>query len=258
MAKNPWGAEKLARIDQQAKGAVEQDAAQAHRAEVLRETRSTMPVDRIKPRKADTRTLSAEHVEALVQSIAALGLIEPLAVDRHGRLLAGGHRIDAIRQLKSADREAYQRHFVDDLVPVRVLDFDADTDDELAWKIEVAENEKRRDYTPQEIQGFRERLLTLGFIEKEGRPKKGEEGKNLHPALAAVIGKSIRTVRRILGEGTSKASPSREADAKVLVRRLARSLDAYEAVSDELKGMDKVNAAVRDLRKLLSEALGES
>ena len=261
MARKSWDPAKLARIDQQARGAVAQDAVQEERAETLRESRSFMPVDRIRPREVDTRPLSEEHVGALSQSIAALGLIEPLVVDRHGRLLAGGHRIEAIRRLETVDPEAYQRHFKDALVPVRVLDFDAEVDAELAWKIEVAENEKRRDYTPQEIQGLRERLLSLGFIEKEGRPKKGEEGKNLHPALAAVIGKNIRTVRRLLRDVPYEARRSRADKSRDLAGQLVKSLEKYQAgwkaLSKKPKGFEEVNETASKLRELLLEALRE-
>ena len=170
--------------------------------------------------------------------------------------------MEAIRRLRMVDPPMYLHHFVDDLIPVRVLEFDADVDPDLAWKVEVAENEKRRDYTAQEIQAFRERLLTLGFVEKEGRPKKGEESKNLNPALAAVIGKSIRTVRRILNEAPLAARSSEKTDAKMLVRKLLRSLDSYQAafqgLSEKPKGMNKANAAAGELRTLLIEALGET
>ena len=64
---------------------------------------AVMPLDAIKPRDADTRPLNPAHVEALAESIVALGLIEPLAVDKQGRLLAGGHRLAAIVQLKESD-----------------------------------------------------------------------------------------------------------------------------------------------------------
>jgi len=61
---------------------------------------AVMPLEAIKPRDADTRPLNPAHVEALAESIAALGLIDPLAVDKQGRLLAGGHRLAAILQLR--------------------------------------------------------------------------------------------------------------------------------------------------------------
>lgn len=260
-AKKVWDPEKMARLSQQAKGAVAQDVAQEQRAESLRETRALLPIDRIRPREVDTRPLSDEHVTALSQSIAALGLIEPLVIDRHERLLAGGHRIEAIRRLEALDLDAYRQHFVDGLVPVRVLDFDAEAEPERAWKIEVAENEKRRDYTASEVQGFRERLLTLGFVEKEGRPKKGEEGKSLHPALAAVIGKSIRTVRRILSEESSEARVAAKEGGPELARKLLKSIEKYEtgwkSLSRKPKGFEAVHASAEKLRLLLREALGE-
>jgi len=56
-------------------------------------------LDAIKPRSQDTRPLNEAHVESLAESIAVLGLIEPLVTDQSGRLLAGGHRLAAIALL---------------------------------------------------------------------------------------------------------------------------------------------------------------
>ncbi len=58
---------------------------------------------------SDTRPLNPRHVESLAESIAVLGLIEPLVLDNQGRLLAGGHRLEAIRLLKSQQVEIYQK-----------------------------------------------------------------------------------------------------------------------------------------------------
>ena len=57
---------------------------------------STLPLDRIQLRETNTRELQQQHVAALAESIAVLGLLEPLVVDQGGRLLAGGHRLAAI------------------------------------------------------------------------------------------------------------------------------------------------------------------
>lgn len=52
--------------------------------------------EHIRPRPGfDTRTLDPRHVAALARSIAAVGLVQPPAVDTAGRLIAGGHRLAA-------------------------------------------------------------------------------------------------------------------------------------------------------------------
>lgn len=159
---------------------------------------STLPLSKIIDRLTDTRSLKYQHVEDLMKSIAALGLLEPLVVDSRGRLLAGGHRKAAIYLLKKQMPIEYIEHFPNELVPVRVLGFDANQNGDLALQVEIAENEKRRDYTPAEVRTLAERLKSAGYIDTKGRPAIGE--KPLRPALQVIIGKSIRTVQRYLNE----------------------------------------------------------
>jgi hypothetical protein len=54
-------------------------------------------------REEDSRPLLAKHVLEVAESIAVLGLIEPLVIDTNGYLLAGGHRLAAIQLLARDD-----------------------------------------------------------------------------------------------------------------------------------------------------------
>jgi ParB family transcriptional regulator, chromosome partitioning protein len=164
---------------------------------------ATLPLAKIIDRVTDTRELKSQHVEDLMLSIAALGLLEPLVVDNRGRLLAGGHRKAAIYLLKEQQPTEYAEHFPNELVPVRVLDFDANINADFALQVEIAENEMRRDYTPAEVKVLAERLKTAGYVDPKGRPALGE--KALRPALKVIIGKSIRTVQRYLNETEEKS-----------------------------------------------------
>lgn len=67
-------------------------------------------------RDGDARPLSAAHVVTLAESIAALGILEPVVVDQEGHLLAGGHRLAALQLLAEADAEVRKRAFMDRLV----------------------------------------------------------------------------------------------------------------------------------------------
>jgi hypothetical protein len=58
-----------------------------------------------------------------------LGLIQPIAVDSQGVLLAGGHRREAIEWLQAANPEAFAEHFGTG-VPVCSYDFDSARDPE--------------------------------------------------------------------------------------------------------------------------------
>jgi ParB family transcriptional regulator, chromosome partitioning protein len=161
-------------------------------------TESTLTLDQITDRPGgDTRTLNQGHVEALAESIAVVGLIQPIAVDVQGRLLAGGHRRAAIALLETTNPTAFSQWFGAG-VPVHRFDFDASEDEGRALAIEATENEKRRDYTVEEVQDLADRLRRSGYEDLKGRPKPGQ--KSVVLALSTIIGKSDKTVRRYLSE----------------------------------------------------------
>ena len=157
-----------------------------------REQTAFVSLDSIVERKENTRELNQIHVKNLAESIAVLGLLEPLVVDRRFRLLAGGHRKAAIVILRLTEPELYEQHFPNDRVPIRMMPLDAEEEPEKALQCEVAENEKRRDYSPAEVRTLAQRLKASGFVELRGRPKRGQ--KALMPALSVVVGKSIRRI----------------------------------------------------------------
>lgn len=159
---------------------------------------STLPLDQITDRSGgDTRPLNSAHVEALTESIAAVGLIQPIAVDNQGRLLAGGHRRAAIVQLQATNPTAFSQWFGAG-VPVHRFDFDASQDEARALAIEASENEKRRDYSSGEVRALADRLVAAGYRNVKGKPKTGQ--KAVAPTLALIVGKSQRTIERYLSQ----------------------------------------------------------
>lgn len=166
-------------------------------------TRRGIQLDEIKDRPhGDTRDLRQSHINELADSIEAVGLIQPLAVDSANHLLAGGHRRAALEQLQETNIERFQELFPTG-IPVKVFDFDALDDAGRATEIEIIENEKRRDYSKEEALAIADRLRKVGYEDVKGRPKKGQ--KPLKPALAAIIGKSKRYVQTLLNEGALEA-----------------------------------------------------
>jgi ParB family transcriptional regulator, chromosome partitioning protein len=199
-------------------------------------TASLLDIEQISDRPGgDTRSLNLRHIEALAESIAALGLIQPIAVDNKGHLLAGGHRRAAIKYLKEQNLDAYQEHFAKG-IPIHRYDFDADADPDIALAIEAAENEKRRDYTPTEVRDLALRLRTAGFHHTRGRASAGQ--KSLAPTLAVIVGKSIRTVERYLA-GTSELNPSDDGFNKQLNKaiKVMQRLQLSSATTDEQKNL---------------------
>jgi len=208
---------------------------------------SSLPLGQIQPRQEDTRPLNSAHVEALMESIAVLGLIEPLVIDKKGRLLAGGHRLAAINLLKESQSEKYQTQFPEDRVPVRTLAFSAEEEPELALQIEIAENEQRRDYTPVEVKAIAERLRTAGYVEVKGRPKKGQ--KALMPALAVVVGKHLRTVQRYLSDEDEQPRLGKSTTRVVLLKQALSKLNQWQQVQPQ-------SATEKVLAERLPELIG--
>ena len=209
-------------------------------------TPSILPLDQIADRVAgDTRPLNPSHVEALAGSIALLGLIEPLAVDSKGRLLAGGHRWAAISLLKESQPEVFEKWFPNG-IPVHRLGFDSELQPDLAIQVEVTENEQRRDYTPAEVRAIADRFREAGYGVK-GRPGKGQSP--LIPALMSVVGKSRATVKRYLAGGESGSDePLSEPDYDRMLQQVSRVLSQWREKPRKTK-------AEKELEKDLARTL---
>lgn len=233
----------------------EQDQAAETKLEQDRSQRAMLPLTKISPRIEDTRPLRSQHVNNLAESIAALGLIEPLVVDLQGRLLAGGHRLEAIKTLKANHPDLYVKHFPDDLIPVRVMPLDAEAEPERSLQIELAENEKRVNYSRDQIERLAERLRSLNYREISGRPKAGE--KALGPALAVAIGVSTRYVRKVLSdkyENTRNSVPSFQDQKRLkLLRKLESALKEFAKLPEP----EDFSQAEQSLSKAVPEFLAK-
>jgi ParB family transcriptional regulator, chromosome partitioning protein len=201
---------------------------------------SRLPLDQITDRSGgDTRPMNQAHVESLAESIMVVGLIQPIAVDSHGRLLAGGHRRAAIAHLHSTEPDAFAQWFGLG-VPVHRFDFDASQDEGRALAIEASENEKRRDYSAAEVRILADRLIAAGYRRIEGRPKKGE--KALAPTLAVIVGKSQRTIERYLtnGDRETPTSVGVSRDMVLTQRALTKLLKHEDCPEDVRKVAEKL------------------
>lgn len=277
----------LSAIQSAATGLSSQDRVLEANDERVRETRDAWSLPDIRPRESDTRQLHATHVLSLVESISALGLIEPLVVDRKGQLLAGGHRRAALEVLSNGNVEAmaegmeeraadllrasfqelnfdpdelqasFRRLFPSGAIPVRVMEVDAESEPQQALAIEVAENEQRRDYTRDEVLALAERLKAAGYRAEAGRPKAGE--KALAPALQVVVGKSLRTVRYILS-GSEPAAKSPPTDIQVIMklRKAVRGFKDAGGLRKRSGAAGQLAAHVRELDALIDAAIEEA
>lgn len=215
---------------------------------------SALPLAQIETRQQDTRPLNAKHVEVLAESIAVLGLIEPLVIDNQGRLVAGGHRLAAINHLKETRRDKYQEKFPSELIPIRRLPFNADDDPELALQIEVAENEQRRDYTSTEVKAIAARLRDSGYADVKGRPKKGQ--KALMPALSVVVGKHLRTIQRYLSDEEPEEKATEKSTTRVVLLKQALSrLNKWQQEKPQTPAEKDLAEKLPDLLHLIEKVL---
>jgi ParB family chromosome partitioning protein len=226
----------------------EQDQAVAAKSEQERIQKTKLPLNQIRARGSDTRPLDPQHVTDLAESIAALGLIEPLVVDAKGVLLAGGHRLAALQALQETNSEIYNQQFSDGQVQVHMLAFDAEKEPERALQVELAENEKRVNYTREQIERLAERLRLLNYRDVRGRPKEGE--KALGPALAVAIGVSARYVRKVLSEQRQSGQDQKNRNSVPIFQKL-KLLKKIEAALEELGELPESGQPGRSEKALL-------
>lgn len=235
---------------------------EASRADLLEAIRYDTPTGTrdlvsLHPHPNPSRPLNPRHIVDLARSIAVLGLIQPLVIDIEDVVVAGSHRFAALRLLASPPEDRFA--LLSDLCPAAypgtlaplsdpvlalpppvALDFhrlpvhiipltQRESPDEV-WRIEVAENEQRRDYSAPEVRALAERLKSQGY--HYTRNKWAPSEKRMLPVLVALVGKSERHVRRML---TTEATPPKVERTNV---RTKLQTDASAA----LKAMEKLKA----------------
>ena len=244
-------------------------------------------VERIQSRSGHSvRPTHIPHVVELAETISAIGLLEPLVVDRKNRLLAGEHRRCAcllllklrdlgrtedlakpletlfkswevnpetfplsealLERISELDFEGFLKHHPAGNIPIRILNIDAEENPAAAFSAEVAENDKRRDFSKVEIVGLVRRLEDQGFTREVGRPSAGS--KPLVPALQTIIGKSRAHVHRLLAGEKPKETAPPLAIATVL--RILPRLDLELAEDPSAQAKVALEASTR-----LAEAL---
>lgn len=218
---------------------------------------TTIPLEQIHVPEERTRPLNPEHVQELLDSIAVVGLGQPLITDHVYRLIAGGHRLAAIQRLKTEQPGVFLQHFPNGLIPIRVYAFDALEEVERAEQIEIAENEKRRDYTPAEVKALAKKYRDQGYTQDSRRPKSGE--KPLIPALQTYFRLSRRTIHRYLSSSDELEKqlsvPAGTLNAKA--RKIKGYIHSLQQVrtfldNEQLKGRRSIDNLITQLEELLN------
>ena len=228
---------------------------------------------KIKPRASgSTREVNPLHVLELAESIEALGLLQPIAIDKKNQLIAGEHRLiacqilalkdendrikhwesiklssskhlnsskkieEANERLKKLNHGKFITRYKDLEIPVLVLPFDSSKDIERSLLAETAENEKRINYSRDEIRKIADKLRDAGYIERAGRPKEGE--KSLKNALTVISGKSWRQIYRDMNEEKTLTSV-RVFDEKRELVKISNMISKFGLETPENHELDK-------------------
>lgn len=208
-----------------------------------------LPFEEIADRPGgNTRPLNEIHIHELAESIAVIGLITPLTVDRHGCLLAGAHRRAAIHKLKHENPTLYDEFFPEG-IPVRIVDIDAMESTSEALLIEIEENTQRRDFTAKEVKEAAIKLKNAGYIVPAGRPKKGQ--KLLKRELAKVFRLSEDRIQKILNDSFSKGRRTPSFSPEVAIETLEKWQRQLEKANldDAKKVQSRVKSLLRELKK---------
>ena len=114
------------------------------------------------------------------------------------------------RRLGLLPETAFGMQFAEGMVPAVVVEtLDALKDPARALELQISENEKRQDFSEEEIERIYHLLLASGrYYTGRGRDSQGREPIN--EALARLIGKSKSTVRRVVARIQQGANEEEE------------------------------------------------
>ena len=175
--------------------------------------------------KGERREINNAKVSELVKSIEALGLINPITVDKNYQLIAGGHRLEAVKEL------GYEE--VDCVV--------LDCDELLSELAEIDENLIRNELDAISIGEYANRRDEI-LKELAMRAKSGD---NRHTKSRGAVSAPLKTTADIAKEiGTSERTLQEN-------KQLARNLDPEVKKAVREKGLSK--SAALDISRLKPE-----
>lgn len=188
-----------------------------------------MTAVRIASIEVGTRDRDPGDVRDLMDSMAAVGLLHPLVVTPDHRLVAGGRRLEAAKRLG--------------WVEVEVSEVASLADAEMALRAEMDENTCRRDLTPVEAAGARQRRAKVlaPLAEKREKAGKAQPSSKLDEGPA-----SSRLTRKVAAKGTGySGSTLDKVDAVVRVAEDGTQPEAVrESARKALQRLDQPGAPV--------------
>jgi ParB family chromosome partitioning protein len=211
-------------------------------------------LDEIKPRETKSRGIDPAHVKDLAASIGRVGLINPLTLAQDKQIVAGHHRREALVELRDNFPDIFELRFPNGLIPIRRSALGYETKSEELWDIELAENERRKNYTPKEVTGIMD-YLSARYSNQVGRPTtaQGTEERfaRLHDKVQEHFRVSESTARRMIRQHRQKTTGEEQPETPPSLDQAFRDISAK--IEDELRpcrsAINRCLALVRDLPK---------
>lgn len=169
-----------------------------------------VPIDRVTPNPEQPRKrYRQDEIEALAQSIRSHGLINPITVDEHYRIIAGERRWQACKLAGLKE------------IPVIVR--------ERSYEVSLVENLQRRDLHPlDEAEGY-QHLVELGYTQTQIAERVGKD--------QSVISKSLSLLKlpeAILSDYDAMHNLSRDLLLQVVNEpTLARQMALWQRIKQE-------------------------
>lgn len=203
------------------------------------------------------RTVNADRVTALAESIKAVGLINPIQVYWDGEdavLVAGLHRLEALRALKIEMTDA-------EIVKGDEIDRELIEIDENLFRLDLTELERSRCLKRRkELVEARGAALTRGG-DRKSQTRKSDSLKGFAKQTAEKIGKSEQTVHRSLHRASAIVPEVQEAIADMKAADTGSELDAIASLEpdEQRQAVERVKSgADKNFREARDFIRGES
>lgn len=241
--------------------------------------------------KSGRRSLNEEKVKSLAQSIEEIGLLNPITIDLEYNLIAGAHRLEAIKRLgrnaiecNQVDLKGLQAELAEiDENLVRHNLNHIDEADQLLRRKEIYEelhpdtkagiagakatNEKRWGIATENSSAAIEKSFAADTAAKIGMTERAVRGKiqvakNLSPEVKAVVKESGISRENALKLARIKDEDKQKEAAEMLAAKKIKTVDEYHAQTEPFvpvvipgRRYKDMNESIRDLKNVNKECV---
>ena len=234
--------------------------------------------------KSSRRSLNEEKVKSLAQSIEEIGLLNPITIDLEYNLIAGAHRLEAVKRLGRASIECNQVDLKGLQAELAEIDENLvrhnlnhiDEANQLLQRKEIYE-----ELHPETRQGMRNgqtsKTAAVAVLESKsfGADTSSKTGmaertirdkiqvaKNLTPEVKAVVKESGISEKNALKLARIKDEDKQKEAAQMLAAKKIRTVDEYHAQAEPFvpvvipgRRYKDMNETIRDLKNVNKECV---